>query len=66
MKTAGVCIDPWKLEIFKKHLDEAGYQYKEFPGEEMTVLQVKYEWVHKLQPIIEAANAECARSRGNA
>ena len=63
MKTAGVAIDDWKLDVFKRHLDAAGYQYEEpvelTPG--TLILRVKYEWAHKLQPIIEAAQQECAR-----
>jgi len=62
MKTAGVVIDDWKLQIFKKHLDAAGYAYTEHPGitEDTLTLRVKYEWVAELKPIIEAANKECA------
>ena len=29
---AGIAIDAWKLTIFKKHLDDAGYEYTEHPG----------------------------------
>lgn len=62
MKDAGIVMDNWKLPIFKKHLDAAGYTYTEpsrFTGDTL-VLQVHYDWAHKLQPIVEAANAECA------
>lgn len=61
-KTAGVCLDAWKLPVFKKHLDAAGYAYDEpVPFTDGTlVLKVHYEWVHQLQPIIEAAQRECA------
>jgi hypothetical protein len=52
---AGVVLDDWKLPVFKKHLDAAGYQYDE--PTEFT------EWVHQLQPIIEAAQRECAEMR---
>jgi len=62
MKKSGVAIDDWKLPIFKKHLDKAGYAYTEHPGlmEGTLLLQVQYEWVSDLEPIIEAANKECA------
>lgn len=57
-------IDDWKLPIFKKHLDAAGYKYEEpvpFTTDGSTlILKVHYEWVHELQPIIEAAQRECA------
>lgn len=63
MKKAGVGIDDWKLPIFKKHLDAAGYRYEEpLPlGPGTLLLQVYYEWVHELKPIIEAAQQECAK-----
>jgi hypothetical protein len=64
-KTAGVGLDEWKLPIFKKHLDAAGYKYEEpVPFTAGTlILKVHYEWVHELQPIIEAAQRECAAKR---
>lgn len=63
MKTAAVVIDEWKLSIFKKQLDKAGYAYTEHPGMSANtlLLRVKYNWVHELQPIIEAANEECRK-----
>lgn len=62
-KTAAVGLDDWKLPVFKKHLDAAGYRYDEpLPLTDRTVLlKVHYEWVHELQPIIEAAQRECAK-----
>lgn len=64
-KVAGVAIDNWKLSIFKKHLDAAGYTYE--PPKPFTegtmLLRVNYRWVHELQPIIEAAERECRRSK---
>lgn len=63
-KKAAVGIDDWKLPVFKKHLDAAGYKYEEpvpFTTDGSTlILKVHYEWVHELQPIIEAAQRECA------
>lgn len=61
MKTAGVVIDEWKLQIFKRHLDGAGCKYTEHPGitQGTLTLIVEYEWVSELKPIIEAANEEC-------
>lgn len=58
---AGVVIDDWKLPIFKRHLDAAGYTYTEHPGITRNTLNlmVTCKWVHKLKPIVEAANAEC-------
>lgn len=61
--TAGVVLDDWKLPVFKKHLDAAGYKYEEpipFTAGTLT-LKVHYELVHELKPIIEAAQSECAK-----
>lgn len=65
MKTAGVVIDNWKLPIFKKHLDGAGYSYTEHPGftQDAMVLRVQYEWVAKLKPIIDKAMDECKANK---
>lgn len=66
-KTAGIGLDDWKLPIFKKHLDAAGYKYEEpvqFTAGTL-ILRVHYEWVHELQPIIEAAQRECAEKRAH-
>ena len=64
---AGVVLDDWKLPIFKKHLDAAGYKYDEpvpFTNGTLT-LKVHYEWVSQLQPIIEAAQRECAEVKSS-
>lgn len=64
-KRAAVVLDTWKLPIFKKHLDAAGYKYDEpVPFTAGTLLlKVHYEWVHQLQPIVGAAQRECAAMR---
>jgi len=56
---AGVVIDPWKLEIFKRHLDKAGFEYEVTKGKRMTVLTVTTEYAHTLQPVVEEAQREC-------
>lgn len=63
MKTGCIVMDAWKLPVFRRHLDAAKYQYTEHPGvtADTRTLKVKCEWVHVLQPIIEAANEECAQ-----
>lgn len=65
MKTVGVAIDNWKLPIFKRHLDAGGFQYTEHPGlnKDAMVLKVMTETISKLQPVIEAAQKECAKCR---
>lgn len=65
MKTAGVVLDNWKLPVFKRHLDAAGYTYEEpvpFTPDTL-ILKVPYEWAYKLTPVIEAAQLECAATR---
>lgn len=65
MKTAAVLIDDWKLPIFERHLKKAGYKYEVKTGvtKDTLTLRVKYEWVAELQPVIVAANQECADTR---
>lgn len=70
MKTAGIVIDSYKLGIFKKHLDAAGYKYTVHPkvadGEVMPsilTIKIQYEWVAKLKPIVEAAQKECVNAK---
>jgi hypothetical protein len=61
----GVIIEDWKLPIFKRRLDAAGYRYTEHPGiaQNTLTLSVTCEWAYKLQPIVKAANEECAGTR---
>lgn len=56
-KLAGIVVDDWKIPIFRKHLDAAGYKYDEPISftDGTSIIKVHYEWAHKLQPIIEAA-----------
>jgi hypothetical protein len=64
---AAVVLDDWKLPIFKKHLDAAGFTYDKpvrFTKGTLT-LKVHYEWVSQLQPIIEAAQRECAKVKAS-
>lgn len=65
MSKAAVLIDSWKLPVFQRHLDAAGYTYREAPGvtDDTITLQVDYEFVANLKPIIEAANRECDNAR---
>lgn len=63
MKTVGVAISAWRLPIFKRHLDAAGYSYTQHPGltPNTLFLRVKTDRVASLQPVIETANAECKK-----
>ena len=63
---AGIAIDKYKLETFKKHLDEAGYKYIVGPGitKDTLVLCVDCEFTSDLQAVVRAANIE-ARKLGH-
>lgn len=63
MKTAGIAIDDWKLEIFKRHLGEAGYGYEQrpLPGN-CLLLRVTTENIEALQAVVQAANLEATRT----
>lgn len=62
---AGVVLDSWKLPIFKKHLDTAGYTYTEHPGltPDSTLLKVTCDYAYQLMPIVKAAAYEAAKEK---
>jgi hypothetical protein len=51
---AGVVIDDWKLPIFKRHLDAAGFTYTQHPGvtKDTITLKVLTEWVHSDRQLV--------------
>jgi hypothetical protein len=61
----GIALDPWKLEVFKRRLDDAGFTYEIKTGGDplFTLLIVEVERAAILQPVVEAANNECARRK---
>ena len=63
MKTVGIAIDRYKLPVFARHLTEAGYAFEQSPGlnPDMLFLRVKTETIAALQPVVEAAQRECAK-----
>ena len=65
MKKAAIVLDDWKLSIFKKTLDNEGYEYTEVKGptSKLITLQVKTDSISKLKPVVERMNAEAQRSR---
>jgi len=65
VKTVGIAIDSWKMEIFHVHLTNAGYTYTRGPGltKDTILLQVKVEFVAPLQKVIEAAQKECFETK---
>lgn len=65
MKVAGIAIDRWKLPIFKKHLEKAGYSLTEHLGvtPDTMLLKVETESVAALQVVVQEANAEAAKRK---
>jgi hypothetical protein len=65
MLKSGIVIDDWKLSIFKKHLDQSGFEYTINPGitKNTLVLMVKSEFVSDVQKIAISANTECKNSK---
>lgn len=66
-KKAGIAIDNWKLSIFRKHLDTAGFKYKAPQPftRTTTLLQVEYEHKHLLNIPIIKATRECEKRKAN-
>lgn len=64
MAKAGIGIDPWKREIFERHLNEAGYTFKNLGliTEGVMVLHVEADDLHRLQHVLERANVEAVIS----
>lgn len=63
MKTAGVVIDEWKLPIFERHLNRAGYAFKNagtMAGS--LVLRVDTTNLVALAEVVRAANEEAAQT----
>lgn len=66
---AGIIIDDWKLEIFKKRLDEAEYKYTVEAGLTPATISIMVEYgagmcnVQKLTSLVDFANTEAANTR---
>lgn len=66
MQTIGIVIDDWKLPIFKRHLDNAGYKIHEqlelTPG--TLLLKIKTNDKPALGIVVASAMAECKITGG--
>lgn len=64
MKKAAIAIDPWKLEIFTRRLQQAGYVFQN--AGHLTagalVLKVQTANLEALGVVVKAANEEAART----
>jgi hypothetical protein len=59
MSTAGIAIDPWKLDIFERRLKDAGYTWTKVVDTNLIVLKVTTENMDALAEVIKACVAEC-------
>lgn len=61
----GIALDNWKLPIFRKRLEEAGYEYQD--GGELTanatLLTVITDDPNPLAILVSQCQVECARNR---
>lgn len=64
MPKAAVAIDNWKLPIFERHLQQAGYSFERTDGltEDAMILTVTTENLVALGEVVKAANTEAART----
>ena len=64
MTKAAIAIDNWKLPIFKRHLKNNGYEFKQANGltKGAMVLTVVTENLEALAVVVEAANTEAAKT----
>lgn len=64
MKVA-IAIDDYKLPVFKKHLDAAGFAFEQGPGitPDTINLYVITDKVLELGAVTKAANTEASRAR---
>ena len=67
MQKAGIMLDDWKLPIFKKSLDDAGFQYEQSPGitEDTILLTVETDDLYALSLVVKKMNDKAAKSKMN-
>jgi len=63
MQTAAIVIEFWKLDTFRKRLEEAGVNYTEHDGPVSGAITLKVEVsdVDAITYLVNRANAECMR-----
>lgn len=64
MKKAGIAIDEWKLPIFKRHLEQAGYTYENVGPLAPATLLLRVNTTNPvaLLEVVKAANTEAAQT----
>lgn len=66
MMKIGIVIDTWKLDIFNRHLSEAGYKYDKCNATasgNTLLLKVYTHSVVDMEKVVRAAGDECAQSK---
>lgn len=60
---AGIVVDDYKLVVFRRRLEEAGYTYtdKGAPTPNTTLLHVEFTDQEALRKVLEGAADECKR-----
>ena len=64
---AGIAVDNWKLPVFRKRLEKAGYAYVDGGAitPDATLLTVETDDALALKAILEKCQRECAANRGD-
>lgn len=65
---SGIVLDAWKLTIFKRRLDQAGFTYEQHPGitSATIILTVESDDLTGVTAVCQAATAEAARVKNRA
>ena len=60
---AAIVLDDWKLPIFKRHLNDAGFEYTQFSGptQGCITLTVITEDAARLGEVVRTANIEAKK-----
>lgn len=63
---AGIAVDDWKLPIFRKRLEEAGFSYEDAGAltHGTTMLRVETKNMRALEIVVRECQAECRKESG--
>lgn len=58
---AGIAVDNWKLPVFRRMLDKAGYEYSDVGAltADATLLTIETDNILALKKVLEQCQAEC-------
>ena len=61
----GIAVDNWKLPVFRRRLEAAGYRYEDGGGltQDATILTVETTDILALKKVIEACQNDCRKAR---